>query len=360
MKNKVIYYAASELNIPKEKIGGAETGAKRCFNNIISSGIDAVFIPKITLYYGFFAFVKSFFKTKKILKKLFSSNEYSLFYITAFYKRQSKIELYFIRLAKKNGLKVIYEPKNGSYIREYFSRNSSYKKRIDLTLGFCDLILCQGLEYIEFFSLKNVDNTVYVPNYVNSVSSIDDLIVDDCIDIIYFGRLTKEKNIEFIIELCKKISIDHKVKCNLIGAGEKKYLDKLNKLIFEYNMENVVEIFDRMPLAKIRLIALKSDFFVFPSVEPEEGHSNSLTEAMSFGCVPVVSDNGFNKSVVGNDIFVEPKIDLESYYNKIIYLNKDLLNYKHIVVERVTKNYTSKIVVNRQIDAITKLLELNN
>ena len=37
---KIIFYAASSLNIPKEKIGGAETGAKRTFENLVNNGFD--------------------------------------------------------------------------------------------------------------------------------------------------------------------------------------------------------------------------------------------------------------------------------------------------------------------------------
>lgn len=44
-----------------------------------------------------------------------------------------------------------------------------------------------------------------------------------------------------------------------------------------------------------------------------EGHSNSLTEAMTFGVVPVVSTAGFNASIVSNEELVVSDINPERY-----------------------------------------------
>ncbi len=41
-------------------------------------------------------------------------------------------------------------------------------------------------------------------------------------------------------------------------------------------------------------------YFIFPTRHDGEGHSNALTEAMAEGLVPICSDNGFNRSVVGD------------------------------------------------------------
>ena len=56
-----------------------------------------------------------------------------------------------------------------------------------------------------------------------------------------------------------------------------------------------------------------SHFFLFPTHEYGEGHSNSLTEAMSYGVVPVASDWGYNKSVVGDDNLIVDGYDARMY-----------------------------------------------
>ena len=42
------------------------------------------------------------------------------------------------------------------------------------------------------------------------------------------------------------------------------------------------------------------NFFIFPSTHSGEGQSNSLIEAMCAGLIPIASDNGFSKDVLGN------------------------------------------------------------
>jgi len=54
-----------------------------------------------------------------------------------------------------------------------------------------------------------------------------------------------------------------------------------------------------------RLIA-NHFFFVSDDLTIGEGHSNALTEAMDAGLVPICSDHGFNRDVIGNCGFLLP------------------------------------------------------
>ena len=64
-------------------------------------------------------------------------------------------------------------------------------------------------------------------------------------------------------------------------------------------------ILGQQPFERICDELQKAHFFVFPSQEKMEGHSNSLTEAMTFGVVPIVSAAGFNASIVGKNYNVQ-------------------------------------------------------
>jgi glycosyltransferase involved in cell wall biosynthesis len=74
------------------------------------------------------------------------------------------------------------------------------------------------------------------------------------------------------------------------------------KEVFEFIRFSAPQDFNTL---KIQL--LKSHFFVFPTKNEMEGHSNAMTESMAFGVVPICSDHGFNRSVVANCGAVLPK-----------------------------------------------------
>lgn len=355
----IIFYAASEINIPKEKIGGAETGAKRTYNFLIEAGYSVDYIPKATTYYGKLNFIKEIICTYFKLKKKFKYNKGAVFYITAFYKRQSFIEFKFLKMAKKFHLKTIYEPKNGSFVTTYNSSNIKYKKRILNCLNLSDLVFCQGQEYVDFVSKKSSAFAVYIPNYVNNFKA-PHLIRNNInvYKICFFGRITKSKNILLILEVVKLIKNDNKkVICKIIGASSNEYKTLLLDYIKKNKLENEVLFYDRMPLSEIKKEIENFDYFLFPSEEKEEGHSNSLTEAMSLGLIPIVSNAGFNRTVVGNDAFVIDDLEAIKFKEKIYYLSNDLYNYKIMAIKRIENNYTSNIVINRQLDSIKKLLE---
>lgn len=357
--SNIIFYAASELNIPKEKIGGAETGAKRTYTLLLETGYNVTYVPKATTFYGKWHFIKEFINTYFKLKKLFKNNRGSIFYITAFYKRQSSIELKLIRLAKKYSLKIIYEPKNGSFVNVYNLSSVNYKKRIIKTLNLSNVVFCQGTEYVDFVLKHSSSKPVYIPNYVKNFTLPTYLDYDkNTYKICFFGRITSSKNILLILEIVNLIKRDNKgVVCKIIGGSSDTYKNQLLEYINNNKLEDNVIIYDRMSLEDIKRELFGFDYFIFPSAEKEEGHSNSLTEAMSFGLVPIVSNAGFNNSVVGNDIFVINELNAIKYKEKIYSLHNELPKFKRFVIERIDKNFRSEIVLNRQLDSIKQLIE---
>jgi glycosyltransferase involved in cell wall biosynthesis len=58
--------------------------------------------------------------------------------------------------------------------------------------------------------------------------------------------------------------------------------------------------------AEIEKRLSEEHIFLFPTRHSGEGHSNALTEAMASGLVPICSDHGFNRDVVGDCGFIMP------------------------------------------------------
>ena len=101
-----------------------------------------------------------------------------------------------------------------------------------------------------------------------------------------------------------------------------------------------------------------SHYFLFPTNEPQEGHSNSLTEAMGLGVVPVVSNKGFNASICGKKELVIEGFNPQSYAEKIIEIEKADLwqTYSKYVQDRVKHNFTQSIVEAQLLNLVHKEL----
>ena len=144
----------------------------------------------------------------------------------------------------------------------------------------------------------------------------------------------------------------------MIGGYTEDYKSKLEQVINECELKgDQVQILGQQPFERICDELQKAHFFVFPSQEKMEGHSNSLTEAMTFGVVPVVSTAGFNASIVGNEELVVSDINPKKYAEVIESVMKRNLwaEYSLKVYQRIKENYTEDIVRRAIIGAISSL-----
>lgn len=86
----------------------------------------------------------------------------------------------------------------------------------------------------------------------------------------------------------------------------------------------------------------KAHFFLFPTEEEREGQSNSLTETMSFGIIPIASSQGYNKSTIANDLLIEDTLTAKAYSDKIISIwdKGDVTNLSQEMYNRINTHFT--------------------
>ena len=140
---------------------------------------------------------------------------------------------------------------------------------------------------------------------------------------LYVGRVTKEKNIEFLIEVWKNV---YKKGFNtwlvLVGSGS--FLKRQNELL-EYN----IKFLGHRDRDELSIIYPSSDFFIFPSNTDTLGQV--VIEAMANGLPVLVSNMGGPKSLVTNFVngFVLKKdsVDIWSSYVNIM-INSKVLREK--------------------------------
>ena len=360
---KIIFYGPLGKK-GKTIVGGSETGNIRTINILEKAGYQVIKVRKpyhtarnsigeihylivLTLNHLLFPLKLIGIKDKKIV------------HLTGFYFNVIYFEWFMIYISRLLGCKTIYELRAGGLSDSIDNGSKLYKKFLKSTLDHSTKILTQGFDDIKLLESITKTPVYYYPNYIKDeiiqCNKIIERSKSDTIEIIYFGRLAPSKNILFIIEVINEL---YKKGVNfnleLVGNIDKKYskanavnyIDLLKDSIKEKNLSDRVKITPPVNREELFQILRTKHFFIFPSSEKREGHSNSLTEAMSFGLVPIASNSGFNKSVIGMDDFIVMNFNPIEYSEKIweIWKSGNWAKYSEMMNDRIKTNYLESIV----------------
>lgn len=356
MSKKIIFYGP--LWHTNGRIGGSETGNKRSVEILTKLGFNIFLLNKpyfpggslkalaypFQLLYAYLKFVWQLLTTRV-----------DSFHLSAYYFYLIYIECLYILTCRLFKVHSVYEIRAGGAEIAYNSKSAVYRYVFRLTIKKADIVLCQGIESVNFIKLITGKQALYYPNYIMDEQHTPYISNNrentEILELVYFGRIVPSKNIEFIIEIGRRLKVNG-VKFNLeiIGNtnGNDAYLNKLNGLIDQYEISNQVKLPGAVKPDKLFPLLLGKHFFLFPSMESREGHSNSLTEAMSRGVVPIVSTAGFNRSIVANNNLVIEEFDPVLYADRIttIWLSgqwKELSKNCYSIIEN---SFTESAVTN--------------
>ncbi|MDO5481844.1 MAG: glycosyltransferase [Bacteroidaceae bacterium] len=357
---KIIFYAPLGKNIPSEKIGGAEAGCLKTKKIYEDAGYQIIVLDKPAISRGKLKFLLEMsvvpFKLYALCKKY--GNGVPI-HIVGFYTKIARFERMLMNIAHFCGNKVIYELRNGSMVLTYKEGSEKYRNILKDLLLKPEVVLCQGMEYVKFIREQWGIERSFYPNYImDEFIQPNKTIRPHPIRLIYFGRVTESKNVNVIIETLGIIrESGFEATLDIIGGYNQEYKTVLDELAKKLNVADVVTFYGRKPFSFIADKLRSSHYFLFPSTERQEGHSNSLTEAMGCGVVPIVSTAGFNVSICGNDYLVVSDINAEAFAAKVISIenNGKWNEYSESAYNHILKNYTQKIVSKKLINTIDKL-----
>ena len=359
-KRTIIFYAPVGTNLPVHLLGGGEKGCRRTREILSNAGYNVITIDKATMSHGAVSYVKSAIHAIAETKKKLRENPDAILYIVGFYEKNLSLECILINSGGKQR-KTIYEARNGRLVKAYKEKGNLYKKLMDNVLKRADVIFAQGLEYVDFIKKTYGKKAVYTPNYVLN-RSLKPYIADrpfDTIRLIYFGRVSESKNVDVVIKVAWELEkAGYNTMTTIIGGYTENYKLRLDQVTQECKLgKNKVQILGQQPFERICDELQRAHFFIFPSQEKMEGHSNSLTEAMTFGVVPIVSTAGFNASIVGNSELIVSDIDPLKYAGVIETVIKKgtWSEYSLNMYQRIKTNYTEDIVSKAIIEAVSSL-----
>lgn len=361
MGRDIIFYAPLGQGIPPERIGGAETGCRRTRDIYREAGYNVVCIDKPMHVGSMVAYASHTLMAYLKYIRLLPAYPDALVHIAGFYDKIIDIEHLLLSTASALGHKTIYEIRNGGMIRIYSERGEKYRRRQLQLLAKATGVLCQGTCYVDFIRENLGREALYYPNFI-----ADEYLrrwqphdMSQRLNLIYFGRIARAKNIDAVIKCASLVRERYPaVHLDIVGAIDNDYMHTLQSVIAECGLPpGCIAFHGQRSLDWIARLLYESHFFVFPSSEPNEGHSNALTEAMACGVVPVVSTAGFNAEVCGFPELVIGSVNPADYASAILRIldsNRwDQLSLS--VSDHVRSRFTKSIVSKRLIDYVSAL-----
>lgn len=361
MNNRTIYFYATLGNMSQSAFGGGEVGNRRTLRLLNQIGYKVVAIPKYARSEKYTTFVL----TQKIfdiianlwtyLRILFKGNRNnSTVHIAGFSGTMVYWALILIYISKSLGYKTVYELRGGGIIEHYHSSNKLYKWSFIQAVRKADCIFSQGESnkplILEIDSHKDF---YYYPNYVEDDFSPQEypLKPQESINLIYFGRLSRTKNIELVIDIFEDVAtrINTVVTLTIIGNPEdEQYFNHIKNRVCNSFYKDSITLQTRCPHNVLKTYLKDKHFYIFPTKENGEGHSNALTEAMTWGIIPIATDQGFNKNVIDNDKLIVSRISKESFSNIIVRLfkEKSISEYSQNIYCRAKDLYSYKAAYN--------------
>lgn len=193
------------------------------------------------------------------------------------------------------------------------------------------------------FNIKNKKKAIIYNGISEKFFTEKRNVKNNITTITFVGRLSYVKGVDILIKAFKEVGEkNNNIYLTIVGDGEEK--ERLISLVKELNVEdkvkfvghqsNVIEWLDNV------------EIFVYPSIW-EEGFGISVVEAMSRGCIPIVSNKGGLIEIVENG------------KNGIV-LNKDDSKELAIAIEEVLNmNNEEKNKIIREAVATSKKFSIN-
>ena len=206
---------------------------------------------------------KSIFKTYNYIDRLCKEQNFSAIVVQP---AAPILYLYALKLKKKYNIKFFAYAHSDAYDMVRFNEKNAFLRKIVMgyTLNRADGIIAIS-KYVKetvhkIFDIDNskievIYNGANVSKFQNAEESVGHT---EGLEIVYVGRLIKEKGVHILIEALSKIDRNTKVSCRIIGSGI--YEEELKKLVSELNVEDRVKFMGRRrDVEKYLLTKFKSD-----------------------------------------------------------------------------------------------------
>lgn len=349
-----IYFFAKVGALDKLPYGGGEVGNRRTMQMLREIGYEVVLIDR---YYNYDR--KNLLTYMKIIAGDivsvmrfcliigFGTRKDTVVHISGFTGQYMPLEFLSIVLAKLFGYKVTYEIRGGGIIGFYNNGGLFYKYLFTTAVKLADTVFSQGFENKTL--IGNVCNTkfFYYPNCVahEFIPKRCPIKSETCINLLYIGRVSPVKNVNVVVScLYELLNMGFNARLDVIGDSEDcpGYMEILKQYVLDNNIDEKCIFHGKLSKEKMKPFLSDATFFLFPTQEKREGQSNSLTETMGFGIIPIASSQGYNRAIIGQDELIEDNLSPLAYANRVasIWLSGQVWSLSTSMYDRVLQNFT--------------------
>lgn len=242
------------------------------------------FQPEIIMIWGMWNLSKSiitYFESKKSF--------IVLYYISDLWPLLSNaVILHWQNPSKKRFLKI---PKkiignifiNSRHIREYDNVKLGFENTICVSNSVKNILVENALISSKSVVIHNgikIKNFVQIKN-INSESSGSSHIIK----LLYAGRISQDKGINTAINAVYLLKNNNlQVTLDVIGTGDKRYINELKSIIKKQDLVEQVHFFGYLPRKEMPKIYSLHDFLLIPSIE-HDALPRVMLEGMSCGCI---------------------------------------------------------------------------
>lgn len=238
------------------------------------------------------------------------------------------------------------------YTYSRFNKKDNYIKRT--IMGFLESFL---YKQSDFSSVSSQNDSIYLTNKLK----ISPMVLGNfiCIDkfsiitrlekradrFIFVGRMNDQKNIFSMLDAVKKTGLG----IDLYGDGELKHS------ITEYIAQNNIDAKLKGRVSNDQLPDILNKYKYFILVSHYEGMPKSLLEAMSCGCICIVSDVPGNCELIinGRDGFVSSQTTSASIYEAICNaLCSSKLEISNAARNKIVSNYSLHVIYDKEISLL--------
>jgi len=197
----------------------------------------------------------------------------------------------------------------------------------------------------------NSKNFFLIPNGVDRkyFNNNPRTLKKNIVNFVFFGRMHKKKGIELLIESFRMLLNDSisrviSFRLNIIGPGNKTYVNKIINLINKLKLYDHIKILNPIydETLKARFLN-QQDIFVLPSFE--EADSVALKEALALGLPVIISEQCRLEDVRKFDCGLIVKTDiLNIFFSLKEILNKNIFHMSCNAINLIKTKYDSKLI----------------
>lgn len=236
----------------------------------------------------------------------------SAIHFTPLCKQFLPLEALLCSIAHLRHLGIVVDLRAGTQLRHYETRGPVYRFLFRRMIKSADAVCFEGTIYGQLIESISPETPRYwLPNFIpaTAISENGNRRSGEHIRLIYTGQISEAKGVRHAALVTQSLRKKFpETSLALLGVGSREFTNQLSSFAGEN-----IELLGSKNFSALTDELDQSHYFVFLTKFPGEGHSNALTEAMGRGCIPICTDHGFNRDVIGDTGFlVNDRDDIES------------------------------------------------